>query len=58
MTILLHMRKAGFAVSSLGGKGVKVNGNEAFGETLDIEEILLVPDALLEQQCIETYHIN
>lgn len=52
------MRKAGFTVSSLGEKGMKVNGNEAFQETLDMEEILLASDALLEQQCIETYQVN
>lgn len=52
------MRKAGFTVSSSGEKGMKVNGNEAFQETLDMEEILLASDALLEQQCIETYQVN
>lgn len=52
------MRKAGFTVISLNEKDMKVDGNEAFWETLDVEEILLVPDALLKQQCIEPYQVN
>lgn len=52
------MRKAGFTMISLNEKDMKVDGNEAFWETLDVEEILLVPDALLKQQCIEPYQVN
>lgn len=36
----------------------KVNGNEAFQETLDVEEIVLVPDALRKQQCVETSQVH